>query len=77
MKDSPSDLLRKSLPKGDANWTGFPAVWSNLQKAAIAMGLSNTSRLSDFHIRTMAVMGTGHEETMKAHLHLIRQYGWL
>lgn len=75
-QDSPVEQLRKELPRGKADWPTFGHVWSNLQTAAIAMGQSN-SRLNDLHVRTMAVMGTGHEETMKAHQLLLRSYGWL
>jgi len=76
MQDSPVEELRKTLPRGNAQWPAFGDVWSNLQRAAIAMSLSRQHYLSDLHVRTMAVMGTGHEEAMKAHQLLLRSYGW-
>jgi len=47
-----------------------------MSQAAAKMGLSQL-RGNQFHIDTMAIMGSGHEETMKAHIHLLYVYGWL
>ena len=61
--ESPVDQVRKQLPHGDGNWPGFDHVWSKLQSAAFK--LSDIANQSDDHIRTMAVLGCGDEETMK------------
>lgn len=74
--DSPVEQLRKRLPRGKGDWPTFGIVYSNLARAAEAMGLSGI-RGNEFHVRTMAVMATGHEETMKSHLAFVRSYGWL
>jgi len=33
--------------------------------------------LSDIHMKTMAILGCGHEETCKAHLLHLRDLGWI
>jgi hypothetical protein len=75
-KDSPVEQLRKELPRGNGEWPGFESVYSRISKAANAMGLSNICG-NQFHVETMAIMGSGDESTMKAHLHLLYIYGWL
>lgn len=76
ISDSPSEIERKSGPNGDGNWAGYDEVWCKLQYAAHRMA-SGATYLSDFHIETMADMGSGHEERMKYRLHLCLIYGWL
>ena len=73
--DSPTEQLRKQLPRG--NWSGPVAelVYRRLANIADQMSRSN-NYLSDWHVETMAVMGTGHEETMKGHLGLLTSSGW-
>lgn len=77
IQDSPVVTLQKQLPRGNAQWPGWEQVYWNLSLAADEMGRRRETRGNDFHVRTMAVMGTGHEETMKAHQLLLRSYGWL
>jgi hypothetical protein len=76
-QDSPVETLRKQLPHGNGKWPGWEQVYWNLSLAADAMGMSPHAKGRDLHVRTMAVMGTGHEETMKAHQLILRSYGWL
>ena len=75
-EDSPVQTELKQGPRGDGNWPGFPAVYKKISDAAERMGRSS-NRLNDFHISTMADLGSGHEERMKYRLHLLRVYGWL
>ena len=73
-EDSPSEQLRKELPRGAGNWPGYDIVYGNLQKGAFSLAQGQYTYLSDLHIKTMAVLGTGHEETMKAQQMLLRAY---
>jgi hypothetical protein len=76
-QDNPIEQLRKELPRGAGDWPGEAIVYRRLAHIAEQMGRNRYQHLSDLHIKTMAVMGTGHEETMKAHLHLlVFAYGW-
>lgn len=76
--DSLTEKRRKELPRGEwIDCRASAAVYRKLSHSATKMGMDKYMRLSDLHVETMAVMGTGHEETMKNHLHLLRMYGWL
>ena len=75
--DSPVETLRKQLPQGTGEWPGYGQVYRNLADAADAMGQEPYKRCGELHVQTMAVMGTGHEETMKAQQMLLRSYGWI
>jgi hypothetical protein len=75
-EDSPVEKRRKELPQGNCDWVGWEYVANNLKNAAQKMALSDYW-LSDWHIETMAVLGCGHEETMKAHQMLLRTYNWI
>ncbi len=77
MPDSPVEQIRKTLPQGDGNWPGSEKVYSNIQKACHAMARSNDTYLSEEHINAMAILGCGHEETMKAEQMRLRDRGWL
>jgi len=76
IKDSPVETERKQLPRGTGQWSGWDSVYKRLSTACNKMGLGK-ARLSDLHVETMAVMGTGHEETMKSQLWKLRLYGWI
>jgi hypothetical protein len=75
-KDNPVEQLRKSLPKGNANWPSFNSVYTRLQQAACHLSKQRYKWLSDDHLYTMAVMGTCNEELMKGWLLNCIQYGW-
>ena len=68
--------MTKALPQGDWSWPGADAVCRWLQAAALRMARSRGTYLSDLHFKTMAVLGCGHEETCKAHMWLLRSYGY-
>jgi hypothetical protein len=76
MSDSPVDIALKAGLRSDGNWPGFSAVYRKISDAAERIGCSS-SRLSEFHVDTMADLGSGHEERMKWRLHWLRTYGWL
>jgi hypothetical protein len=67
-------MIRKSLPVGNCEWPGYDSVWNRLQ--AIAHKMANGSHSSDEHLHTMAVLGSGHEETMKGWLMQMTLRGW-
>lgn len=69
---SPIDDEMKNLPRGAADWPGYQSVYLKLQKAAGCMRDQKYFHLSTEHARLMAVIGCGHEETMKAELHRLR-----
>lgn len=77
LKDSPVDVRRRELPQGDGNWPGSMKVWENLQKAAHHLAQGKHTHLSYDHVETMAIMGCGHEETMKHWQMVCRNNGWL
>lgn len=68
---------RELLPRGDGQWAGFSYVYQKINKASEKMGASPRHHLSGDHIKTMAVLGCGHEETMKAHLLWLRDNEWI
>ncbi len=75
--DSPVEQLRKAGPCGNADWPAFPSVYSRISAACDKMGASPHTRLNDFHVESMADLGSGHEERMKYRLQLLYAYGWL
>lgn len=70
-QDSPTEKLRKQLPQGNCDWAEYDKTQARLSKACQLMAKERYVYLSDLHIKTMAVLGCGHEETMKAHVLLI------
>lgn len=74
--ESPVEALRKELPRGNGAWPGFSEVYTKMSDACLAMGLATYPR-QELHVRSMAILGCGHEETMKYHLGLLRIYGWI
>ena len=76
-QDSPVENVRKTLPQGDCEWKGAESVTNKLQYAAHEMAKQPHHLRSDIHVKTMAVIGCGDEETMKDHLIWLNTYGWL
>lgn len=64
--DSPVEQVRKQLPRGDGNWPGYAYVYKNIADACQKMAETEYIYLSDEHVDAMAILGSGHEETMKA-----------
>lgn len=75
--DSPVDHIRKQLPRGNGDWPGFDVVYYRLKCAAHKMADEPHMYLSDEHVRLMAIMGCGHEETMKAEMHRLIGRGYI
>lgn len=75
-QESPVETIRKSLPKGDGKWRGFASVYRRISKACEEMARRG-HHLSEFHVETMAILGCGHEETMKARLLLLYESNWI
>jgi hypothetical protein len=48
-----------------------------ITNAAERMGSSPHTRCSEEHVKTMADLGSGHEERMKWRLGWLRTYGWI
>ena len=76
-QDSPVAARCKELLQGDNSWPGSMAVVKNLQKAAMHLASGKYTWCNNDHIETMAVLGCGHEETMKYWQIVCRQNGWL
>ena len=74
---SPVDHIRKQLPRGNGDWPGFDVVYYRLKCAAHKMADEPYMYLSDEHVRLMAIMGCGHEETMKAEMHRLIGRGYI
>jgi len=77
LKDSPVEVQRKAGPCGNGDWPGFDAVYCKIAAACERMAVGRNTYLSDDRVDTMADLGSGHEERMKARLHWLRTYGWL
>ena len=77
VSDSPVDHIRKQLPRGNGEWPGFDVVYHRLQRAAHEMADEPYIYLSDEHVGLMAIMGCGHEETMKAEMHRLMGRGYI
>jgi hypothetical protein len=75
--DTPVDHIRKQLPRGNGDWPGFDAVYDRLQSAAHKMASEKYMHCSDEHVTLMAIMGCGHEETMKAEMHRLSGRGYV
>ena len=75
-KDSPVVEYAKSLPRGDGKWPGYAKVYQRLSRAAVYLSQGKYIYLSDDHVKTMAIMGCGHQETMKSWALICLQYGW-
>jgi len=63
--ESPVEMRRKELPRGDGSWTGYAAVYANIQAGCEKMARTPYVKLSDEHINAMAVLGSGDEHAMK------------
>ncbi len=74
---SPTETRRLELPQGNADWPGYAVVYDRLQQAAYNLASNKSTYLSNDHIETMAVLGTGHEETMKYWFHVCLNNGWV
>jgi len=77
IQDSPVEQARKVGPCGKGDWPGFDFVYGKLAAAAEKMSRARFVRLGDDHVQTMADLGSGHEERMKARLAWLRTYGWV
>lgn len=77
MPDSPTEQVRKTLPKGDGNWPGFEHVYRNIAAACEKMARTKYIYLSEEHITSMAILGCGHEETMKYEQMRLRGRGFI
>jgi hypothetical protein len=76
-QDSPVEQERKSDPCGNGNWPGFESVWDRIQIGCHKMARAKYMYLSQDHVESMADLGSGHEERMKARLHWMYTYGWI
>lgn len=77
LKVSPVEQRRKELPKGEANWPGYAKVYRTISLACDRMGRMPYIRLSDEHVNAMAILGCGHEETMKYEQMRLRMRGFV
>ena len=75
MSDSPVEQELKAGSRGNGDWPGFSAVYSKISSACDKLGRVN--RGGEFHVSTMADLGSGDESRMKNRLALLRVYGWL
>lgn len=76
-QDSPVEARRKELPRGKGDWIGWPQVYSNISRGCEAMARTTYVYLSDEHVNAMAVLGCGHEETMKYEQMRMRDRGFI
>ena len=60
------DSILKTLPKGNCDWPGYDKSQKEISDECLRLALCKTTYLSYHHVYLMAVLGCGHEETMKA-----------
>jgi hypothetical protein len=77
MPASPVEVRRKQLLRGNGDWAGYATVYRNIASACEIMGRMPYVRLSDEHVNAMAVLGCGHENTMKYEQMRLRQRGFI
>ena len=77
IKDSPVEIERKKMKRGNADWPGFDSVYSKLMEAAEKMSNSTYVHLGKNHVRIMAAAGSGNEEEMKSALEWCRLHDWI
>ena len=76
LPESPVQTALKAGPRGNGEWPGFSHVYRAISQACDRMGLTPGVARNEFHVMSMADLGSGHEERMKARLQLLRVYGW-
>lgn len=76
-QDSTTEARRKELPRGDGDWPGYAQVYRNIAAGCEKMARTRHVYLSYEHINAMAVLGSGHEETMKYEQMRMRMRGWI
>ena len=77
LPDYPVEQRRRELPRGDGNWHGYEYVYKQLDAGCMAMARASYVYLSDEHVNAMAILGCGHEETMKAEMWRMRGRGFI
>lgn len=77
IQDSPVERRRKELPKGNGDWLGYDVVYDKIQAACHVMARTRYVYLSEEHVNAMAVLGCGHEATMKLELQRLRNRGFV
>lgn len=75
--ESPVEAIRKTLPRGKGDWAGYAKVYANISTACERMARGKYMRCSPEHERTMAILGSGHEETMKYEQMRLRDRGFI
>lgn len=75
--DSPVEQARKAGPQGNGDWPGFDYVYIKIAQACEVMAKQRHIYLSHEHVETMADLGSGHEERMKARLMWLRTYNYI
>lgn len=74
---NPIEQALKAGPRGNGEWPGYDVVYCNISAAAEKMGRNPNAHLSNDHIETMADLGSGHEERMKARQMWLRDHNWI
>lgn len=77
MPESPVVTRLRELPRGDGKWPGYAHVYRNIALACERMAKTRYVYLSEEHINAMAVLGCGHEETMKYEQMRLRGRGFI
>lgn len=75
--ENPVEEALFSGSRGNGEWKGFGDVYTKISDACILMGKSESFHLNDFHIASMADLGSGDEERMKYRLGLLYTYNWI
>lgn len=77
IQDSPVERRRKELPQGNGDWPGYATVYDKIKAACHVMAWTRYIYLSEEYVNAMAVLGCGHEETMKLELQRLRNRGFV
>lgn len=77
IQDSPVERRRKELPRSNGDWKGYAQVYARIAAGCEAMARARYVHLSDEHVNAMAILGSGHEESMKYEQMRMRNRGFI
>jgi hypothetical protein len=77
VQDSPTTIALRAGPRGNGDWPGWVRCYRLIYLGCERMARQKYVHLSDDHVQSMADLGSGHEERMKARMHWMVTYGYV
>jgi len=75
--ESPVQKALREGPRGNGEWAGYAHVYGKIAAGCEVMARNAYRRCSEDHVKSMADLGSGHEERMKYRLMWMREYGYV